>query len=86
MDEVINIDMREFGEKGKRVYKRLRPILEPKHKGEIMAIEPDSGDYFLGITVGEAGEKARKKYPDRIFYFVRIGYRAVHVLRRTGTK
>ncbi|MFQ6057845.1 MAG: hypothetical protein ACE5MB_03060 [Anaerolineae bacterium] len=84
--KIIDIDIREFSARGKQVYEGIKAGLEPEHKGEIVAIEPDSGDYFLGKTVGEAGEKAKEKYPDKIFYFVRVGHRAVHVLRRTMAK
>jgi len=46
-------------------------------KGKIAAIEPESGEYFLGKTALEAFHKARKKYPKAMFYFIRIGYPAV---------
>ena len=36
----------------------------------------DSGDYFIGDTAMEADEKAKGKYPDKAFYFGRIGFRA----------
>lgn len=51
---------------------------EAKRKGLVAAIEPDSGDYFLGKNTIEAVRKARRKYPDTVFYCIRIGYRAVH--------
>jgi len=52
--------------------------LEAKYKGGIAAIEPETGEYFLGKTVLEAFNKAHKVYPKSLFYFVRIGYPAVH--------
>ena len=51
--------------------------LEPTHKGMVAAIESDTGKYFLGKTVLEAYEKAHRRYPKSLFYFVRIGYPAV---------
>ena len=81
MEEVKAIDWREFGEKGKQIYERIRPVLEPEYRGKIVAIEPESGDYFIGDTISEAGEKAREKHPDKVFYFAKIGYKAVHVFR-----
>ncbi|MCL0036194.1 hypothetical protein M1N47_02035 [Dehalococcoidia bacterium] len=36
----------------------------------------DSGDYFIRDTAMEADEKAKGKYPDKVFYFGRIGFRA----------
>lgn len=47
-----------------------------------MAIEVDSGDYFIESTVVKAITLAQKKYPDKKFYLKRIGYRAVHRKRK----
>lgn len=47
-------------------------------KGMIVAIEPDTGDWFLGKNVIESLKKGRKKYPDGIFYFIRVGYPSAH--------
>ena len=50
-------------------------------RGRIAAIEPDSGDYFLGDTLTEVLQEARREYPDKIFYSIRIGYDYVHELK-----
>ena len=81
MGKIRIVDKDELVEKGEEVYKRIRDKLEPEHKGEIVAIEIKTGDYFLGKDVVEADEKAREKYPDEVFYFNKIGYRAVYVHR-----
>lgn len=47
-------------------------------KGMIAAIEPETGEWFLGKNILESLKKGRKKYPNGIFYFVRIGYPSVH--------
>ncbi len=41
-------------------------------------IEPESGDWFLGKTTLEALKKAKGKYPDKIFYCIRIGFPFAH--------
>jgi hypothetical protein len=51
---------------------------DPQYKGQVAAIEPESEEIFLGNDVVEATLKGWKKYPGRVFYFVRIGYPAVH--------
>ena len=67
---------------GEVIYQqRLKSYLEPSHHGRIAAIEVESGDYFLGHSVVEAARKARAKYPQKLFYFVKIGFLAVHVRR-----
>ena len=38
----------------------------------VVAIEPDSGEYFLGSTLGKADAAAYAKYPDAWVYFVRL--------------
>ena len=47
-------------------------------RGKIAVIEPDSGDYFLGDTLTEGLRRARRKYPGKVFYSIRIGYDFVH--------
>ena len=73
-----------FDQKAEAIYrKKLKPKLEGKYKGRIVAIDVESGDFFVGKTVLEAIEKGCKKRPGKIFYAVRIGHRAVHSLRIT---
>ena len=68
--------------KAKALYGRLyRKRLEKNEKGKIVAIEVESGDIFLGQTVMDAALKAKAKYPDKVFYFERVGYPAVHSLK-----
>ena len=47
-------------------------------KGMIAAIEPETGEWFLGRDVLEALKNGRKKYVNGIFYFVRVGYQSAH--------
>lgn len=47
-------------------------------KGIIAVIEPETGDYFLGKTLTEALKKAKRDYPGKVFYSIRIGYNFVH--------
>ncbi len=55
---------------------RLRAVLEPEHMDEFVAIEPESGDYFLGRTLREAVRAARDAYPDRLTHSMRVGHKA----------
>ncbi len=38
----------------------------------VVAIEPESGDYFVGATLGKANAAAFARYPDQWVYFVRL--------------
>ncbi|MEA3346341.1 MAG: hypothetical protein U9Q78_08920 [Chloroflexota bacterium] len=78
---ILLINKDEIIDKGERIYAAIRSELELEHKGEIAAIEPESGDYFLGKSVIEAIDKAREKYPDKVFHVVRIGFPALHVFK-----
>ena len=78
LEKIMPVNMREFREKSAEVYGKLKPELEEKYHGLIVAIEPYSGDYFVGKSVIEAGDKGKEKYPNKIFHFVRPGFRAVH--------
>jgi len=75
------LDKEEFTEKGKSIYKKLRPKFK-KNKGQIVAIEVESGDYFIGDDELDAAQKATSKFPDKIIVFFRIGYPVVHKFRK----
>lgn len=70
-------DVDEFVRRAEEVYAtKLRAVLEPDHVDEFVAIEPDSGDYFLGNTMNEATVAARRTYPDRLTHVMRVGHKA----------
>jgi len=60
------------------VFEKINEELEPKYKGKIVAIEPESGDYFIGDNIIDAYNKAIKKYPNKKFIFKRIGFTSTH--------
>ncbi len=59
-----------FAAKAREVYERIKDEL--KGQEGLVAIEPDSGDYFVGTTLGQANEAAFARYPDRWLYFMRL--------------
>jgi len=46
------------------IFERVRPDWIEEHYGWFIAIEPDSGDYFIDADKEVAHKKARQKYPD----------------------
>jgi hypothetical protein len=54
----------------------LRAKLETTHANQFVAIEPESGEFFLGGTYGEAVTAARTAHPDRISFVIRVGHEA----------
>ena len=74
---MIDANVDEFVRRAEEVYaNRLREVLEPEHVDEFVAIEPESGDYFLGKTLSQATGAARKTYPNRLTHVMRVGHRA----------
>ena len=63
-----------------RIYDRIRGALEPAHTGEIVAIDIDSADYFLGKTPLEACDRGHIKHPGKILVCKRVGHRTTLVV------
>ena len=60
-------DVDEFVRRAEEVYaSRLQAILEPEHIDKFVAIEPESGEFFLGRTLSEAMGAAHQSHPDRL--------------------
>ena len=68
-------------EAAKQFYaKNLKAALEPSHNGKFVAIELESGNYFLGKTLSEAIQAAREAYPSRLAPTLRVGAEpAIHI-------
>ncbi|MDZ4820287.1 MAG: hypothetical protein SGJ20_15075 [Planctomycetota bacterium] len=70
-------DIEQFVRRAEEVYaQRLSQMLEPDHANEFVAIEPDSGDYYLGKTLSEAMGAAHRSHPDRLVHAMRVGHPA----------
>ena len=74
-------DIERFIAHAKQTYdERLAAKLEPEHAGEMVAIEPNSGAYFLGEDEIKAADSARAAGHNGPFYFLRVGSRYAHRL------
>jgi len=82
MDEdfIKGVDVEKIAREGQSYYDQIKDQYDPLYKGEILAIDPDSKDVFLGKTGADALMAAKKKYPHKIFYVVRIGYDVVETI------
>lgn len=75
----------ELAERAEKFYReKLKPLLEPSQVGKFVAIEPDSGSYFVNESDVEAILGGRAVLPDKLFYLMRIGYDAAHQIGGTG--
>ncbi|MCI0694391.1 DUF2489 domain-containing protein [candidate division KSB1 bacterium] len=66
----------ELSKKARAFYEPLREQLEKEHWGEYITIHPGNGDYAVSPNHWEAVKAMHAKYPDILFYTIRIGYRA----------
>src|SRR3977135_671221 len=74
---LVSDETKSVIERAKRLYAdQLRTVLEPQHTNRFVAIEPESGEYFLGDTFDQAVKSARAKHPSRLSHIIRIGHRA----------
>ncbi len=74
---MVSADTKSVIERAKRIYaEQLQAMLEPQHRNQFVAIEPESGDYFLADTFDEAVKSARAKHPSRLSHTIWIGHRA----------
>lgn len=77
ISSMVSAETRSVIDRAKRIYSdQLQADLESLHKNRFVAIEPESGEYFLGNTFDEAVQSARAKYPSRLSHVIRIGHRA----------
>ncbi|MGB7327423.1 MAG: hypothetical protein WBD31_21280 [Rubripirellula sp.] len=64
-------------ERAKIIYhEQLKACLEASDPDKFVAIEPESGDFFLGATLSEAIGKSRQKHPSRPAHVIRVGHKA----------
>ena len=68
-------------DRGQSTYEtELASILEPAHEGEFVAVEPDSGRFFLADTASAALSAARAAMPTKLFYLTRVGRETAHTV------
>ena len=74
-------DSAQLAHRAELIYQqRLKQSLEHSNPDDFVAIEPLSGDYFLGRTLSEAVGVARKAHPNRLSYALRVAHQtAVHL-------
>ena len=74
----------KLSSKAEEVVKRLVDFKDSDKVGYIAAVDPQTGETFYGKNEVEAAKEGRraKNDPKAVFFFVRVGYPSVHVLKR----
>ena len=65
----------------KELFERINKELVPRYKGKMVAIDTESGNYFVGDSELDAYKKAMQKYPaerGKQFVFKRVGFDSAH--------
>jgi len=74
-DELIKkADLQKIVDEGEKIYEEIKSQYEPKENGKFLAIEVESKKVYFGDTSADAVLLAKKDYPDKVFYVVKIGY------------
>ncbi len=70
-------ESKSLAERAKALYEdRIRKELGLGNHGKYVAIEPDSRDYFVAETFGEAIRSSRNMHPDKLAFVIRVGHEA----------
>jgi len=70
----LHPEQQRLADAARQIYdQRLKVRLEAEHLGEIVAVEPQSGDYVLGLTIGEVDQACRERFGDQPVHTFRIG-------------
>ena len=73
---MVSAETKSVIDRAKQIYvNQLQTDLESQHMDQFVAIEPESGEYFLANTFDEAVKSARTKYLSRLSHTIRIGHR-----------
>lgn len=88
MSVLVEPDVKkDLAERSRQLYTaKLKDLLEPQYNGRFVAIEPDSGNYFLGDKVAEVILVARNEMPDKHFYVARVGYPTAYKIGGYGLR
>ena len=74
---MISPDAQSVMARARELYdSKLRTELEASDLGRFVAIEPESGEFFLGDTFDDAVNAALDAHDDRLTHTIRIGHAA----------
>ncbi len=69
----------EVASRGDEIYeKQIRRRIETDHRGEIVAIDIESGAFVVDKTALAAAERLLAQHPLAEVWCVRVGHRALH--------
>ncbi len=70
-----NYTPQEVAARGEAIYLRqIRDKLNPKHKGEFVVIDIETGEYEINADDVAATKRLLTNYPDAVIYGLRVGF------------
>ena len=67
-------EMERLSAKGRAIYdEKLKPVLEPEHNGQVVAIHLDTGDYAVAKNSPSATKAIRARHPSGLLMVTDIG-------------
>jgi len=68
----------EIARKGEAIYEQtLRPALEPKHTGQYLFINVETGEWEVDADQVAAAQRAATRFPGALLYGLKIGFPSV---------
>ncbi len=85
MEQVI--EKESLATRGRKFYEQhLKTLLEPDNNGKFLAIEPESGKYFMGADRTSVALEALAQMPGKLFFLMRVGFPAADKLGAYGRR
>ena len=81
-DLIQKADIEKIAREGEKIYEEVKPQYEPQENGKFLAIEPESKKVYFGNESVDAVMLAKKDYPHKVFYLVKIGYGYIETLAK----
>lgn len=74
---MVSAETRSVIVRARELYEsQLQGDLEACHRDKFVAIEPDSGEFFVAETFDAAVKLARETHPGKVSHTIRIGHAA----------
>lgn len=79
-------NLQKIAEDGEKIYEGIKSQYEPQHNGKFLAIEVESGKVYFGEEAIDVRDAAKKDFPDKVFYLVKIGQGYIETLAKYRNK
>jgi hypothetical protein len=70
-----SLTMDQVVKRGQEIYEQhIRALVEPQHKGKLLVINVETGEYEMDADAVVAAKRARARFADAPLFTVRVGY------------